>query len=84
MILLDQPAIYGLPANPEITLPLAAWQKVVQPASVGLTLTAVAATGLSFIIARRQHLREKAAQRNDEEAFDATSLPAEEEKKDNG
>ena len=59
MILLDQPAVYGLPANPEITLPLAAWQKVVQPASVGLTLTAVAVTGLSFIIARRQHLREK-------------------------
>lgn len=59
-ILLDQPAVYGLPPNPEITLPLAAWQKIVQPASIGLTLTAVAATGLSFIIARRQHLREKA------------------------
>jgi formate dehydrogenase iron-sulfur subunit len=59
MILLDQPAVYGLPEKPEITLPLAAWQKVVQPASVGLTITALAVTGLSFIIARRQHLREK-------------------------
>lgn len=60
MILLDQPSVYGLPEKPEITLPLAAWQQVVQPASVGLTLTAVAVTGLSFIIARRQHQREKA------------------------
>ncbi len=86
MILLDQPAVYGLPANPEITLPLEAWQKVVQPASVGLTLTAVAVTGLSFIIARRQHLREKAAHRSDVETLQATSQPAAEpkENKENG
>ena len=93
MILLDQPPVYGLPANPEITLPLAAWQKVVQPASVGLTLTAVAVTGLSFIIARRQHLREKAQAHATVEDVPAAK-PAEvhpeqsaaesKEKKDNG
>jgi formate dehydrogenase iron-sulfur subunit len=95
MILLDQPAVYGLPAKPEITLPLEAWQKVVQPASVGLTLTAVAITGLSFIIARRQHLREKAAAHAPVASAATTSAkPAEvhpeqsagesKEKKDNG
>jgi formate dehydrogenase iron-sulfur subunit len=60
MVLLDKPGVYGLSEKLEITFPLAAWQKVVQPASVGLTLTAIATTGLAFIIARRQHVREKA------------------------
>ncbi|MCL4394824.1 MAG: 4Fe-4S binding protein [Chloroflexi bacterium] len=78
-ILLDPPATYGLPENPTITLPVAAWQQVVQPASVGMTLAAIAVTGLSFIIARRQHLREKAQGH----ASGPSEKPPE-EKQDNG
>ena len=84
MILLDKPGVYGLPENPEITLPLAAWQKVVQPASVGLTVMALAATGLSFIIARRQHLREKASLHNAEPPAPVVETkPADESKEKN-
>ncbi len=60
LLLLDKPTVFGLPEDPQMPFTLNAWQKVVQPASVGLSLTALVVTGLSFIIARRQHLREKA------------------------
>lgn len=58
MLLLDQPQVYGLPENPQVPLTLTVWQRAIQPASIGLSLTALAVTGASFIIARRQHLRE--------------------------
>ena len=60
MLLLDAPAVYGLPEDPRAPATLAVWQNVVQPGSIGLTLSALVATGLAFIIARRQHLREHA------------------------
>ncbi len=59
-LLLDKPAIYGLPENPTKPALIDVWQQVVQPASVGLSLAALLATGLSFIIARRQHAFERA------------------------
>jgi formate dehydrogenase iron-sulfur subunit len=83
MVLLDKPSVYGLPDDPQMPVTLTAWQKVVQPASVGLTVTAIVATGLSFIIARRQHLREKAEAHAVESAPAPTAKPVE-EKKDNG
>jgi formate dehydrogenase iron-sulfur subunit len=88
MVLLDKPSIYGLPDDPQMPVTLTAWKKVVQPASVGLTVTAIVATGLSFIIARRQHLREK-AELHTEETHPSTSLRSAQdgeagEKKDNG
>jgi formate dehydrogenase iron-sulfur subunit len=88
MVLLAKPSVYGLPDDPQMPVTLTAWQQVVQPASVGLTVTAIIATGLSFIIARRQHLREK-AESHAKEARPERSLAeskdaAVEEKKDNG
>ncbi|HEY6041675.1 MAG TPA: 4Fe-4S dicluster domain-containing protein [Anaerolineae bacterium] len=78
LLLLDKPKVYGLPTNPEITLPLNAWQKIVQPASVGLTLTALATTGITFFIARRQHLREKNQAQTTESSV-SDPAPAEED-----
>lgn len=59
LLLLDKPTVFGLPGKPVKPAMIDLWQQVVQPASVGLSLTALAVTGLSFIVARRQHLREK-------------------------
>jgi hypothetical protein len=39
---------------------LTVWQDVVQPAASGMSALAAAAMGLMFIVARRQHAREKA------------------------
>jgi formate dehydrogenase iron-sulfur subunit len=61
MILLDKPDVYGLPETPALPPVLTAWQRIVQPCSLPLTALSVAVTGLAFVIARRQHLREKAA-----------------------
>jgi formate dehydrogenase iron-sulfur subunit len=58
--LLDQPSAYGLPAKPVMPATLTVWQDVVQPATTGLSALAAAAMGLMFIVARRQHAREKA------------------------
>jgi formate dehydrogenase iron-sulfur subunit len=87
MVLLDKPSVYGLPDDPQMPVTLTAWQKVVQPASVGLTVTAIIATGLSFIIARRQHLREKAEAHPEQsaaESKEALSKEASSEEKKNG
>ena len=59
-ILLDKPSVYGLPEDPQMLPSLGAWQRIIQPSSVGLSLASVAVTGLAFIIARREHNREKA------------------------
>jgi formate dehydrogenase iron-sulfur subunit len=60
IILLDQPNAYGLPAKPVVPSTLTVWQDVVQPATTGLSALAAATMGLMFIVARRQHAREKA------------------------
>jgi formate dehydrogenase iron-sulfur subunit len=59
MILLDRPDAYGLPAKPVMPATLTVWQGAVQPAATGLSALAAAAMGLMFIVARRQHVRER-------------------------
>jgi formate dehydrogenase iron-sulfur subunit len=61
MTLLDKPSVFGLPENPQPAAELDVWQKTVQPASIGISALSVVAAGLAFVVARRQHIREKAA-----------------------
>ena len=63
MILLDQPGAYGLPAAPVMPATLRVWQEAVQPAATGLSALAATVMGLMFIVARRQHVRERAEMR---------------------
>ena len=58
MVLPNDPETLDLPPDPKYPLTAASWQKVVQPASVGLTSLSIAVTGLAAIIARRNHKRE--------------------------
>jgi formate dehydrogenase iron-sulfur subunit len=64
LILLDRPEAYALPANPVVPSSLAVWQDIVQPAATGLSGLTAVAMGLLFIVARRQHAREKAVMRD--------------------
>lgn len=70
LILPDHPAALGLPERPTTSRAINVWQKTVQPASVGLTGLTLIASGLAFIFARREHVRElralEAAERADE------------------
>jgi formate dehydrogenase iron-sulfur subunit len=66
LVLTEKPAVLGLLDNPTIPVELRLWQDAAQPATLGLTGAALAASGLAFIIARRAHrqeLRERAARR---------------------
>jgi formate dehydrogenase iron-sulfur subunit len=58
MVLPDSPDKLELPLNPDVPLALDGWQKVVQPASLGLTGLSIAVTGVAAVIARRIHLQE--------------------------
>ena len=58
MVLPDEPAAIGLPENPASPATLQAWQKIVQPASVGLTSLSVAVAAVAAVIARRNHMQE--------------------------
>ena len=58
MVLPDEPSALGLPENPSSPVTLQAWQKVVQPASVGLTSLSVAVAAVAAVISRRNHMRE--------------------------
>jgi formate dehydrogenase iron-sulfur subunit len=58
MVLPDEPAAFGLPANPEIPLTVNAWQKVVQPVSIGITGLSLLVTGIAAVISRRNHMQE--------------------------
>ncbi|MEJ5248962.1 MAG: 4Fe-4S dicluster domain-containing protein [Caldilinea sp.] len=60
VVLPDAPEAFDLPANPQTPLLLDVWQKVVQPAAVGLTGLSVLVTGVAAIIARRNHMKELA------------------------
>ncbi|MBI5880484.1 MAG: 4Fe-4S binding protein [Chloroflexi bacterium] len=68
LILPDAPAALGLPENPQPSLALGAWQNVVQPVSIGALGAAIGVTALSFIVARREHNREEALLKAEEEA----------------
>ncbi|MCL4299861.1 MAG: 4Fe-4S binding protein [Anaerolineae bacterium] len=58
VVLPDDPETLDLPLNPQIPAAIQTWQKVVQPASLGLTGLAVLTTGLAAFIARRNHHKE--------------------------
>ncbi|HHY57381.1 MAG TPA: 4Fe-4S dicluster domain-containing protein [Chloroflexi bacterium] len=58
MVLPDDPEVLDLPANPDVPLLVNTWQKVVQPAALGLTALSVVVTGVAATIARRNHMQE--------------------------
>jgi formate dehydrogenase iron-sulfur subunit len=58
MVLPDTPEVLGLPVDPKPPALVNAWQKIVQPASLGLTSLSVLVTGIAAIIARRNHMQE--------------------------
>ncbi len=58
-VLDDHPAIYGLPANPQISAATIAWQDVMQPigwVAGGLTILGL---GLNYLVARANANKEK-------------------------
>lgn len=55
VVMPDDPDKLDIPADPQIPFMADAWQKVVQPAAVGITLAAAALAGLAGVIARRNH-----------------------------
>jgi formate dehydrogenase iron-sulfur subunit len=57
----DDPEKFDLPEDPKTPFIADAWQKVVQPTAVGLTLGLAVAAGVGGVIARRNHQRELAA-----------------------
>jgi formate dehydrogenase iron-sulfur subunit len=58
MVLPAAPETLDLPVDPQPPLAVNAWQKVVQPASLGLTSLSVLVTGIAAVIARRNPVRE--------------------------
>lgn len=58
MVLPDDPEVLDLPANPQVPLLVNTWQKVVQPATMGLTGLSILVTGVAAVIARRNHMQE--------------------------
>ncbi len=58
MVLPDEPSAIGLPENPAAPATMQAWQKIVQPASVGLTSLSVAVAAVAAVISRRNHIAE--------------------------
>lgn len=58
IVLPDDPEVLDLPANPQPPVMVNAWQKVVQPASLGLTALSVMVTGVMAVFARRNHMSE--------------------------
>lgn len=58
MVLPDEPSAIGLPENPSSPATLQVWQKIVQPASVGLTSLSVAVAAVAAVISRRNHMTE--------------------------
>lgn len=58
VVLPDDPEVLDLPLNPQIPAAVQTWQKVVQPASLGLTGLSILVTGVAAFIARRNHHKE--------------------------
>lgn len=58
MVLPDQPEALDLPVNPAPPPAIMMWQKVVQPATMGLTGLGIIVTGIAAVIARRNHMQE--------------------------
>lgn len=77
MVLPDTPETLEMPADPKPPILVETWQQVVQPASMGAIGLSVLATGLSFIVARRNHLREMKEMHARDAAVPAAAAPAE-------
>jgi formate dehydrogenase iron-sulfur subunit len=60
MVLLDKPEVYGLSPSPRLPSPLRVWQ-MGHPLTLPLAALSVVVTGVSYVIARRELAREKAA-----------------------
>jgi hypothetical protein len=58
MVLPDAPEVLDLPVDPAPPVAVNAWQKVVQPISLGVTGFSVLVTGIAAVIARRNHMNE--------------------------
>lgn len=58
MVLPDAPEVLDLPVDPAPPIAVNAWQKVVQPISLGVTGFSVLVTGIAAVIARRNHMKE--------------------------
>jgi formate dehydrogenase iron-sulfur subunit len=58
LVLPDEPEVLDLPTDPQTPALVSTWQKVVQPASLGLTGLSVIVTGLAAFMARRNHHKE--------------------------
>lgn len=58
VVMPGDPETLDIPANPKVPFMSDAWQKVVQPGAVALTLGAFAVAGGASLIARRRHEQE--------------------------
>lgn len=58
MVLPDDPAVLDLPVDPAPPITVNAWQKVVQPMTMGFTGLSIIVTGIAAVIARRNHMNE--------------------------
>lgn len=55
VVMPDDPGRLDIPVDPQIPFLTEAWQRVVQPAAVGITLGAVLVAGGAAVVARRRH-----------------------------
>ena len=53
-VLDDTPAVYGLPADPQVPAVATAWQDVLQPVGWGVAGLAAMGLGLNYVIAKRK------------------------------
>jgi len=74
LVLLDTPTAHGLPVAPETPAPLLAWQAM-RPAATALSAGAAVALGLTFLVARRQHLREHEGEKREQAGSGPASTP---------
>ncbi len=58
VVMPDDPDLLDIPIDPKRPFMGDAWQKVVQPASVGITIGAVVVAGAASFVARRRHEEE--------------------------
>lgn len=58
MVLPDDPERLDLPTDPSPPVIATAWQNVVQPGAIGLTVGTAVVAGLAAVIARRNHMKE--------------------------
>lgn len=59
LVLLDNPAVYGLPENPQVPPLVNTWQSTVQPLSFTAIGLAALGSAAAFYFARRAHKHEK-------------------------